>query len=317
MPDNAPTTVDTTPATTPPRGNVAIERAPVLGTPASFEDRWKQIQGWAKSELVPKAYYGKPHDMAVAVQMGTEIGFSPMQAIQSIAVINGRPSLFGDGLLALVMAAPAYQDHQEYFVVAGAPVESLSAEDFKSDATTAVCTFQRKGKATPVTRSFSIADAKRAGLWGGKSPTWQAFPQRMLQMRARGFAARDAFPDVLKGISSAEDWIDVVGETPAPVVRRMSDRVAVPTPPPPAFEATPPAPDEYTIHGPVRVLSVEPMSGGAAVRFADVNMPELITQAWAEDPRLIDGLRALAGTDTRVIAHVDTGARILGVSPAE
>ena len=68
----------------------------------------------AKSELVPKAFRNKPEDVLVAIQLGTEIGFAPMQALQSIAVINGRPSVWGDGFLALIMASPLYRDHDEY-----------------------------------------------------------------------------------------------------------------------------------------------------------------------------------------------------------
>jgi hypothetical protein len=54
---------------------------------------------------------------------------------------------------------------------------------------------------------FSVADAKRAGLWG-KSGPWTQYPRRMLQLRARGFALRDAFPDVLKGLVTAEEAQD-------------------------------------------------------------------------------------------------------------
>jgi hypothetical protein len=70
----------------------------------------------------------------------------------------------------------------------------------------AVCVAKRKGR-TPVTAKFSVEDAKRAGLWAKQGP-WSAYPKRMLQMRARGFALRDAFPDVLKGMITAEEAID-------------------------------------------------------------------------------------------------------------
>jgi hypothetical protein len=70
----------------------------------------------------------------------------------------------------------------------------------------AVCIARRKGR-QPVTIKFSVNDAKRAGLWNKQGP-WTQYPKRMLQMRARGFALRDAFPDVLKGLISAEEAAD-------------------------------------------------------------------------------------------------------------
>jgi hypothetical protein len=68
-----------------------------------------------------------------------------------------------------------------------------------------------------VTVSFSVSDAKRAGLWG-KSGPWANYPERMLKYRARGFCLRDAFPDVLKGLITIEEANDypTVDATPAP-----------------------------------------------------------------------------------------------------
>ncbi len=55
--------------------------------------------------------------------------------------------------------------------------------------------------------TFSVADAKQAGLWK-KSGTWTTNPKRMLKMRARAFTLRDGWPDVLKGLHSIEEIQD-------------------------------------------------------------------------------------------------------------
>ena len=62
----------------------------------------KQICG---SNLVPKEFRNNPSDCLVAMQLGVEVGFSPMQALQTICVINGRPTIWGDGAKALVVAS--------------------------------------------------------------------------------------------------------------------------------------------------------------------------------------------------------------------
>jgi hypothetical protein len=78
---------------------------------------------------------------------------------------------------------------------------------------TAICVAKRRGR-KPVTAKFSVDDAKRAGLWGKQGP-WTQYPKRMLQMRARGFALRDAFPDVLKGLITSEEAMDFPVDKPA------------------------------------------------------------------------------------------------------
>jgi hypothetical protein len=152
----------------------------------------------ASSSIVPKAYQGKPQDILVCVQWGYEMGLAPMQALQNIAVINGKPSVYGDAAMALVQASPVCEDVEEFF------------ENEGSTNPIAVCIASRKGR-KPVTVKFSVEDAKRAGLWGKQGP-WSAYPKRMMQMRARGFALRDAFPDVLKGMITAEEAQDYPDE---------------------------------------------------------------------------------------------------------
>ena len=149
--------------------------------PRNLDEAIKFSKIVASSDLVPADYKGKPHNVLIAIQMGAEVGLAPMQAIQNIAVINGRPSLWGDAMLALVQAHPECDDVIE-----------------ESDSNGATCTVKRKGR-SQIHRSFTIDDAKQAQLWSKKG-TWTQYPQRMLQMRARSWALRDAFPDVLKGL---------------------------------------------------------------------------------------------------------------------
>lgn len=166
--------------------------------PATITEAMEFSKMLADSSMVPRAYQGKPQDIMVCVQWGYEIGLAPMQALQNIAVINGKPSVYGDAAMALVQASPVCEGVEEYMEGEGTPNP------------VAVCIANRKGR-KPVTARFSVEDAKRAGLWGKQGP-WQAYPKRMLAMRARGFALRDAFPDVLKGLITAEEAQDFPDE---------------------------------------------------------------------------------------------------------
>jgi hypothetical protein len=185
--------------------------------------------------------------------------------MQNIAVINGRPSLWGDALLALCKASPVC----EYILE-------------ECDGQVAVCTAKRRGDPAPVVREFSMEDAKRAGLAGKQGP-WTQYPKRMLQMRARGYCLRDAFPDVLKGMAVAEEEQDkprevtgtaeTSGPAPRPASRTAELKAKVhesllragavlsPEPAPAPAEASPPPdmdPDTGEVIPPAPVEALDP-----------------------------------------------------------
>ena len=187
--------------------------------PATLTEAIRFSDMLASSSMVPKAYQGKPQDILVCVQWGYEMGLAPMQALQNIAVINGKPSVYGDAMMALVQASAVCEDVEEFFEGEGTPNP------------VAVCIAKRKNR-KPVIAKFSVEDAKRAGLWAKQGP-WSAYPKRMMQMRARGFALRDAFPDVLKGLISveeAQDYPDEAKPRPAAKPANPLDLVAKPEP---------------------------------------------------------------------------------------
>jgi hypothetical protein len=168
-------------------------------------DRWAQRA--AATDLVPKDYRGKPDNILVAVQYGIEIGLGLMQSLSAIAVINGRPTLWGDAMLALVLSKPVCEDVVEEPII-----------DNTGAVVGYICTARRKGRLPKVAR-FMIDDAKRAKLWEkkgreGQDTPWTTYPQRMLQMRARSWALRDQFADILKGVQMREEVMDYADDPP-------------------------------------------------------------------------------------------------------
>ena len=186
----------------------------------SFDDAFRFSKMVASSEFAPKDFRGKPESCMLAIQHGSEVGLSPMQSLQSIAVINGRPTIWGDAALALVQSSPECLYVREY-------------TEGDGDSLTAVCEVQRRGYPQPTVAKFSVADAKKAGLWG-KSGPWSQYSSRMLSLRARGFALRNAFADALRGLITAEEAQDY--QTPAPATEPAREPVVVR----PKFD-TPPA----------------------------------------------------------------------------
>jgi hypothetical protein len=135
--------------------------------------------------------------------MGAEVGLPPMASLQNIAVINGRPSLWGDAQLAVVRGTGELEEFDEWTEVNGK--RQARPPKVATDDTTAVCRVKLKGY-PPREGSFSVADAKTANLWSKEGP-WKQYPFRMLQMRARAFVLRDMFGDALRGMRSTEEYI--------------------------------------------------------------------------------------------------------------
>lgn len=174
------------------RPNPAFSTALV---PRGFKEAMEMATVLAKSNVVPKDMIGRPESCFVAIGFGMELGLPPLQAIQNIMVVNGRPAIWGDAAFALVKGSGFVKQIDE-----DAPDVALKQGYGRCRITTA--------DGTVTERRFSVDEAKRAKLWVKQGP-WQDYPGRMLQMRARSWAMRDAAPQVLKGIQFREEMADI------------------------------------------------------------------------------------------------------------
>lgn len=166
--------------------------------PQTFKEAMDYCKMVSNSNFCPKEYKGKPDEVFVAMQHGAELGLKALQALQSIAVINGKPGIYGDVALALCKTSPDYEYVKEW-----------------EENGVFYCEAKRKGEPAKQSK-FGDEEAKRAGLFGKQGP-WSQYPQRMKMFRARGFALRDVFPHVLKGLAIAEELQDY------PTERSMGD----------------------------------------------------------------------------------------------
>lgn len=173
----------------------------------TMEDIFLFAKAVMDSGMAPRGF-DTPQKILVAIQMGLEVGLSPMSSLSNIAVINGRPTIYGDAVPGICQAE--VEDYKD---------EMLGSEG--GDDWGYRVTISRKGRSSPITRTFTVADAKKAQLWGKTGP-WAQFPKRMLLMRARTFCFRDSFPDKLRGIPTYEETRDM-NHDPKNVTSSLSD----------------------------------------------------------------------------------------------
>lgn len=269
MPAAAADTSNVTALPTKPRPQKAALVAgdqPRAIVPSNIEQVWRFAELAVKSGLAPKDL-DTAEKCSVAILHGLEVGLPPMQALQRICVINGRPTIWGDAVLGLVRASGLLESIQEEITGDG-------------EGMVAACTVKRVGEAA-VTKTFSATDAKTAGLWTKAGP-WKQYPNRMLQMRARAFALRDVFPDVTGGMYLREeiDERELKDVTP----RSGGEPLEPPEPPPsiappattpqpvtePAAEPEAPAEPPEPPEPGAAATSAPPMIEGKAVEVFDV-----------------------------------------------
>lgn len=188
----------------------------------NLEDMKTVAQLILQSGLAPDSFK-TAEQIFVGLQTGAEVGLKPMQALNSIVVIKGKPTLWGDAALALVKKSGLLRSFSEKVTGEGdemiAVVKSVRVEG--EGSRTLECT---------VESTFSVADAKTAKLWKKVGP-WTTHPKRMLKYKARAFNLRDNFPDILFGMHLTEE---MYGEEPLPapesdVLPRDERRMAVPS----------------------------------------------------------------------------------------
>lgn len=167
----------------------------------------------AATDFVPDAMKGKPAAVAAAILYGREIGLGPMQSLQSISVIKGKPSLSAEAMRAMVLAAGHHMRFTEM------------------TNTRCVVECRRAGESESTSVSFSMDDAKRMGLAGQQQ--YQKMPRQMLAARVTSEACRLVFPDVVAGfVSDVEAVDDVLADQPTPQdgPRRTARRAGTTTP---------------------------------------------------------------------------------------
>lgn len=162
--------------------------------PQQYEMLWNIAKVYASSVFSGSKNMGKaitPNDAFVALMLGIELGFKPITALQHVSIINGKPSLDGKGMLAVIHASGL-----------------LKSMDVDGDDKKCKVTMTRTNGIS-YSASFTIEQAKGAGLVkdGG---AWTKYPEVMLKWRCVAFCARVLFPDIIGGVYTPEEIADNV-----------------------------------------------------------------------------------------------------------
>ncbi len=189
--------------------------------PRSLPEVQEMAKALAKSNLLPDALKGKEADVMVQILAGQELGMAPMASIRGVHIVQGKPLLSADTMVALVLGSGLC----EYF--------SLVEET----ATQVTYETKRNGSPTPARATWSDQDTKDAGL--NTKDNWRLHKKQMRRARARAILARDVYPDVLAGCYDPDEIAVPIRERQAAVNDDAIDAEIVSTEVtlPPEFDA--------------------------------------------------------------------------------
>ena len=191
---------------------------------AGLQERADYIARLAPSTILPTAYRGNAANAFVAAETGAALGLEPLQALASIAVINGRATLSSD-----LMAAVIRRAGHTLRIVENSP-ESVTATLIRAD-----------DKNFEFTVTWDKDKAVKAGLWGQKGP-WSQYPTQMLRARAITEVARQGASEALMGvIYSPEDFGATITDTGEVIEAEIVDDAPAPAKPAPAAKPKPAA----------------------------------------------------------------------------
>jgi len=242
--------------------------------PKNFTDILNMSEVFYQSKMAPNTL-DSASKIAVAIQYGMELGLPPVQAMQNIAVVNGRPCLWGDALPALMYKHGHQLD------------ETIEGE---GDEAIATCTLTRGDTGHVITKTFSVKDAQKAGLWqvdarvqrkgrngstyeADNTSPWYKYPKRMLQMRARSWAIRDGASDAMVGLAVAEEVQDY--EETAPV-----KNITPPSPPSPKVQISKGEPAQLDIENVIETFDTISKTLDSELSLA--NDVETLKEIWEE-----------------------------------
>ena len=266
--------------------------------PRTLDEAMKMAEYIAKSDLAPKDFRDKPGNVLVAMQMGHELGLKPMQSIQNIAIINGRPSVWGSLGKAILLSK-------------GYKIKEMETEEIKK-ASKAECVITRPdGQIFKGT--FSVEDAKTAKLWGkvgsnGYPTPWVTYPYNQLRWRAFWFVANAAAADDLKGLAGREEVEDYVDTQLVP--DDLGDPKAKPEP---KEQAALPAPEN-----PQQQAQPTPTNGNGELTEPEMRkeISRMLLEAAEGKPELAKKmlltLTTFKGNDGKDVAGVDTTNNLSG-----
>ena len=172
----------------------------VIREQLDFRELMKGAEMLAKSTIIPVAYQRKPENCFVALDMASGMGLSPLVVMQNLYVIQGKPSWSGQAIASMLKASPLFKD-----------IELVYVGQEGKDSWGAYVTATKNGKRIKG-GTVTLGTAKAEGWYQKSGSKWKTMPELMLAYRAYAWFGRVHAPEMMMGLQSTEEVVDVATE---------------------------------------------------------------------------------------------------------
>lgn len=188
------------PAATRPAGGALS----VFANAESFALASRMASALAQSTVVPKNYQGNVGNCMIAIEMASRIGTSPMMVMQNLYIVNGNPAWSSQWIIAMINSSKRYKTELQFEFGRDPADGGLSCKAWAEDYS------GHKVEGPKITMKMANEEG-----WATKSGSkWKTMPEVMIRYRAASFFGRMNCPDMIMGIYSQEEVLDM-GAVPA------------------------------------------------------------------------------------------------------
>ncbi|MEE8298420.1 MAG: hypothetical protein V3R67_03475 [Thermodesulfobacteriota bacterium] len=215
--DQRLTVVENDRPATPKQLDTTIDGQLVLG---SLQDQMSFAQRLIDTKMVGKSFKSA-QQVVIGIQYAKSLTMDVIPALKMMFVLNGTPSLYGDGPLAMCQRTGLVHAFEEFWVDKDCKQICFKNKNLNAEVYAAICRVRRQGDSKWQEDFFSIDDLTRAGISQdqyGEKAVWKKFKRIMMRYKARTLALKSKFADKLNGIGIMEYDQHATQEVPESLV---------------------------------------------------------------------------------------------------
>lgn len=187
-----------------------------------FEEAQRMLKPLVESDLVPEIYKGKIGNALIALDISRRSNVGLLMVMQNLHIIKGRPSWSSTYVISAINASGRFEPLEFTIVKKGIKTVEYTEVEWENKQKKNVkksvqienmsCRAITKSKRTGNTiegPEITMEMAVQEGWYSKDGSKWKTMPELMIQYRAAAFFGRLHAADILMGLQTQEEALDM------------------------------------------------------------------------------------------------------------